>query len=150
MGRLSAGGVLHAGGSDRGLMASKPRRHRGSPPVCVCVCDQSDREKTEGLPVAPFMDREKVTKPTAQIGFIKFVLIPMFETVMKVSAEGQGVKACAQQLLTPVCVCVAAVSTDRGGHGSAAQRVQRSLRRTEADRRRHERGLHVDVAVRPL
>ncbi|XP_054642483.1 high affinity cGMP-specific 3',5'-cyclic phosphodiesterase 9A isoform X5 [Dunckerocampus dactyliophorus] len=44
---------------------------------------QSDREKTEGLPVAPFMDREKVTKPTAQIGFIKFVLIPMFETVMK-------------------------------------------------------------------
>ncbi|CAB1348522.1 unnamed protein product [Coregonus sp. 'balchen'] len=44
---------------------------------------QSDREKTEGLPVAPFMDRDKVTKPTAQIGFIKFVLIPMFETVMK-------------------------------------------------------------------
>jgi len=35
--------------------------------------------------VAAFMDREKVTKPTAQIGFIKFVLIPMFETVMKVS-----------------------------------------------------------------
>jgi len=34
--------------------------------------------------VAPFMDREKVTKPTAQIGFIKFVLIPMFETVAKV------------------------------------------------------------------
>uniref|UniRef100_A0A673IK21 High affinity cGMP-specific 3',5'-cyclic phosphodiesterase 9A n=1 Tax=Sinocyclocheilus rhinocerous TaxID=307959 RepID=A0A673IK21_9TELE len=44
---------------------------------------QSDREKAEGLPIAPFMDREKVTKPTAQIGFIKFVLIPMFETVMK-------------------------------------------------------------------
>ncbi|KAK6168428.1 hypothetical protein SNE40_020964 [Patella caerulea] len=42
--------------------------------------NQSDREKSEGLPVAPFMDREKVTKPTAQIGFIKFVLIPMFET----------------------------------------------------------------------
>lgn len=38
----------------------------------------------EGLPVAPFMDRDKVTKPTAQIGFIKFVLIPMFETVAKV------------------------------------------------------------------
>ncbi|XP_042619253.1 high affinity cGMP-specific 3',5'-cyclic phosphodiesterase 9A-like isoform X2 [Cyprinus carpio] len=49
-----------------------------------CVLSQkSDREKAEGLPVAPFMDREKVTKPTAQIGFIKFVLIPMFETVMK-------------------------------------------------------------------
>lgn len=48
---------------------------------------QSDREKAEGLPVAPFMDREKVTKPTAQIGFIKFVLIPMFETVMKVRVQ---------------------------------------------------------------
>ncbi|XP_048776603.2 high affinity cGMP-specific 3',5'-cyclic phosphodiesterase 9A-like isoform X8 [Ostrea edulis] len=47
--------------------------------------NQSDREKMEGLPVAPFMDRDKVTKPTAQIGFIKFVLIPMFETVAKVS-----------------------------------------------------------------
>lgn len=34
--------------------------------------------------MAPFMDRDKVTKPTAQIGFIKFVLIPMFETVAKV------------------------------------------------------------------
>jgi high affinity cGMP-specific 3',5'-cyclic phosphodiesterase 9 len=45
---------------------------------------QSDREKSEGLPVAPFMDRDKVTKPTAQIGFIKFVLIPMFESMNKV------------------------------------------------------------------
>lgn len=51
---------------------------------------QSDREKAEGLPVAPFMDREKVTKPTAQIGFIKFVLIPMFETVMKVNMQDSG------------------------------------------------------------
>ncbi|XP_075045778.1 LOW QUALITY PROTEIN: high affinity cGMP-specific 3',5'-cyclic phosphodiesterase 9A [Mixophyes fleayi] len=44
---------------------------------------QSDREKSEGLPVTPFMDRDKVTKPKAQIGFIKFVLIPMFESIMK-------------------------------------------------------------------
>ncbi|XP_059955917.1 high affinity cGMP-specific 3',5'-cyclic phosphodiesterase 9A [Mesoplodon densirostris] len=44
---------------------------------------QSDREKSEGLPVAPFMDRDKVTKATAQTGFINFVLIPMFETVTK-------------------------------------------------------------------
>uniref|UniRef100_A0A673XKJ4 Phosphodiesterase n=1 Tax=Salmo trutta TaxID=8032 RepID=A0A673XKJ4_SALTR len=52
---------------------------------------QSDREKAEGLPVAPFMDREKVTKPTAQIGFIKFVLIPMFETVMKLFPQIEDV-----------------------------------------------------------
>ncbi|XP_041858243.1 high affinity cGMP-specific 3',5'-cyclic phosphodiesterase 9A isoform X2 [Melanotaenia boesemani] len=48
---------------------------------------QSDREKAEGLPVAPFMDREKVTKQTAQVGFITFILIPMFETVMKAGKE---------------------------------------------------------------
>ena len=45
---------------------------------------QSDREKSEGLPVAPFMDREKVTKPTAQIGFIKFVLLPMYKQLYQV------------------------------------------------------------------
>lgn len=44
---------------------------------------QSDREKSEGLPVAPFMDRDRVTKATAQIGFLEFILIPMFETVAK-------------------------------------------------------------------
>ncbi|EDO32179.1 predicted protein [Nematostella vectensis] len=42
---------------------------------------QSDVEKLEGLPVAPFMDRDKVTKPSAQIGFIKFVLVPLFEAL---------------------------------------------------------------------
>ena len=42
---------------------------------------QSDVEKLEGLPVAPFMDRDKVTKPSAQIGFIKFVLIPLFNAL---------------------------------------------------------------------
>ncbi|ORZ39598.1 cGMP phosphodiesterase [Catenaria anguillulae PL171] len=45
---------------------------------------QSDREKAEGLPYAPFMDREKVTKPGAQVGFIQFVMIPLFETLGKV------------------------------------------------------------------
>jgi hypothetical protein len=30
------------------------------------------------------MDRDKVTKTTAQIGFIKFVLIPLFESLSKV------------------------------------------------------------------
>ncbi|XP_015275225.1 PREDICTED: high affinity cGMP-specific 3',5'-cyclic phosphodiesterase 9A [Gekko japonicus] len=52
---------------------------------------QSDREKSEGLPVAPFMDRDKVTKPTAQIGFLKFVLIPMFEIITKLFPEVEEV-----------------------------------------------------------
>ncbi|XP_071957474.1 high affinity cGMP-specific 3',5'-cyclic phosphodiesterase 9A-like [Antedon mediterranea] len=44
---------------------------------------QSDREKMEGLPVLPFMDRDKVTKSSTQIGFIKYILIPMFQSVAK-------------------------------------------------------------------
>lgn len=42
---------------------------------------QSDVEKLEGLPVAPFMDREKVSKPSSQVGFIRFVLLPLFESL---------------------------------------------------------------------
>ncbi|KAI9348752.1 hypothetical protein DFJ73DRAFT_834801 [Zopfochytrium polystomum] len=46
--------------------------------------NQSDKEKAEGLPTAPFMDREKVTKGSAQVGFIGFVMIPLFELVSKI------------------------------------------------------------------
>ncbi|KAI8809784.1 hypothetical protein BJ742DRAFT_803675 [Cladochytrium replicatum] len=45
---------------------------------------QSDKEKLEGLPTAPFMDRKKVTKSSAQVGFIGFVMIPLFELIAKV------------------------------------------------------------------
>ena len=59
-----------------------------SEPWADCLLEeyfmQSDREKSEGLPVAPFMDREKVTKSASQIGFIKFVLVPLFEATSKV------------------------------------------------------------------
>ncbi|XP_069791017.1 high affinity cGMP-specific 3',5'-cyclic phosphodiesterase 9A [Narcine bancroftii] len=40
--------------------------------------NQSDMEKLEGLPVSPFMDRDKVSKPSSQTGFIRFVLLPLF------------------------------------------------------------------------
>lgn len=45
---------------------------------CVVFLSKSDVEKLEGLPVSPFMDRDKVTKPSSQIGFIRFVLLPLF------------------------------------------------------------------------
>ncbi|KAI8923466.1 hypothetical protein BC831DRAFT_471002 [Entophlyctis helioformis] len=52
---------------------------------------QSDREKDEGLPTAPFMDREKVTKASAQVGFIGFVMIPLFELASKVLPDMEGI-----------------------------------------------------------
>ncbi|KAL8569757.1 hypothetical protein ACOMHN_007280 [Nucella lapillus] len=52
--------------------------------------NQSDMEKLAGLPVAPFMDRDKVTKPSSQIGFIKFVLLPLFESVGQLFPQIDG------------------------------------------------------------
>ncbi|THD25157.1 Phosphodiesterase [Fasciola hepatica] len=44
---------------------------------------QSDYEKLVGLPVAPFMDRNKVTKPASQCAFIRFVILPLFESLAR-------------------------------------------------------------------
>ncbi|XP_034466739.1 high affinity cGMP-specific 3',5'-cyclic phosphodiesterase 9A-like [Hippoglossus hippoglossus] len=45
--------------------------------------NQSDREKQKGLPVSPFMDRDKVSKPSSQTSFIRFVLLPLFSELSK-------------------------------------------------------------------
>ncbi|KAI8611278.1 hypothetical protein BC830DRAFT_1068946 [Chytriomyces sp. MP71] len=44
---------------------------------------QGDMEKSLGLPVSPFMDRENVNVPSSQIGFMDYVLLPLFEAVNK-------------------------------------------------------------------
>ena len=36
------------------------------------------------LSYAYYLSRDRVTKPTAQIGFIKYVLLPLFEALNKV------------------------------------------------------------------
>ncbi|KAL0103203.1 hypothetical protein PUN28_017497 [Cardiocondyla obscurior] len=50
---------------------------------------QSDAEKLEGLPVTPFMDREKVTKASSQVSFIGLVLLPLFEALGELLPELQ-------------------------------------------------------------
>ncbi|XP_071451816.1 high affinity cGMP-specific 3',5'-cyclic phosphodiesterase 9A [Hetaerina americana] len=57
---------------------------------------QSDAEKMEGLPVTPFMDRDKVTKPSSQCSFIGYVLLPLFETLGDLLPELQDL------IITPV------------------------------------------------
>ncbi|XP_072911163.1 high affinity cGMP-specific 3',5'-cyclic phosphodiesterase 9A-like isoform X3 [Hemitrygon akajei] len=42
-----------------------------------------DREKSEGLPVSPFMDRDRVWKSHTQSAFITSTLMPMFESLTK-------------------------------------------------------------------
>lgn len=48
---------------------------------------QGDHEKAQGLPTLPFMDRTKTTRASAQVGFIKFVLIPLFESLVPAFGE---------------------------------------------------------------
>ncbi len=72
-------------------VSNEVRPHEVSDPWVDCLLEeyfqQCDRERSEGLPVAPFMDRDKVTKATAQIGFIKYILIPIFESISKVGQD---------------------------------------------------------------
>lgn len=61
-------------------------------PVLMCVQEffaQSNAEKEEGLPVTPFMDPQKITKPSSQCSFIGFVLLPLFEALGELFSELQ-------------------------------------------------------------
>jgi len=50
---------------------------------------QCSTEKKRGLPYAPYMDPERVTKSSSQIGFIRLVLLPLFEAISKVLPQVQ-------------------------------------------------------------
>lgn len=40
---------------------------------------QGDKEREKGLPISPFMDRNKANVAKAQTGFINFLVLPMYE-----------------------------------------------------------------------
>lgn len=66
---------------------------------------QSDAEKLEGLPVTPFMDREKITKPSSQCSFIGFVLLPLFEALGDLLTELQvRLHTCVRSLSIGNCL----------------------------------------------
>ena len=46
--------------------------------VCEEFCLQGDREKAEGLEVSPMMDRDQINLPNMQMGFMEFVIAPIF------------------------------------------------------------------------
>lgn len=57
---------------------------------------QSAAEKSEGLPITPFMDPDKVSKPGSQVRFIGLVLLPLFE------ALGQLLPEIIELIINPV------------------------------------------------
>ncbi|KAJ1334850.1 hypothetical protein BSLG_008004 [Batrachochytrium salamandrivorans] len=44
---------------------------------------QGDMEKKLSLPVSPYMDRENVNIPSSQVGFIDYVVMPLFDALDK-------------------------------------------------------------------
>lgn len=55
--------------------------------LCLEFFAQSAAEKLEGLPVTPFMDPDKVSKPGSQVRFIGLVLLPLFEALGELLPE---------------------------------------------------------------
>jgi cAMP-specific phosphodiesterase 4 len=47
---------------------------------------QGDRERAQGLPVSPLMDRYTTSLSISQINFCEFVVAPLFHQVSKVSS----------------------------------------------------------------
>lgn len=53
--------------------------------------NQGDEEKNNDLPVSQFMDRDHPNLPKCQIGFINFIIVPMFELWAKFIGDREGV-----------------------------------------------------------
>jgi cAMP-specific phosphodiesterase 4 len=46
--------------------------------VCEEFFQQGDRERVEGLEVSPMMDRAIVNLPNMQLGFMEYIVAPLF------------------------------------------------------------------------
>lgn len=72
--------------------------------------EQSDVEKLLGLPVTPFMDRDKVSRPSSQCSFIGFVLLPLFESIGRLFPELEVISdimpCCTISILFPFIICI--------------------------------------------
>ncbi|XP_055643299.1 high affinity cGMP-specific 3',5'-cyclic phosphodiesterase 9A isoform X2 [Toxorhynchites rutilus septentrionalis] len=82
---------------------------------------QSAAEKSEGLPVTPFMDPDKVSKPGSQVRFIGLVLLPLFE------ALGELLPELTDLIITPVRVALDYYKK----LNDAANRTRRSIAEAE-------------------
>ncbi|XP_049284315.1 uncharacterized protein LOC125764280 isoform X2 [Anopheles funestus] len=83
---------------------------------------QSAAEKSEGLPVTPFMDPDKVSKPGSQVRFIGLVLLPLFE------ALGELLPELTDLIITPVKVALDYYRR----LNDAANKTRRSIAEAEA------------------
>ena len=72
--------------------------------------EQGDKERAQGMPVSPMMDRETTSPPLSQINFIEFIVAPLFAEVW-----GWEDSCCCAPLPQPVpprAVCMPLMGTD--------------------------------------
>jgi 3'5'-cyclic nucleotide phosphodiesterase len=54
-------------------------------PWCKLIMEefvrQGDMEKNLGIPVSPYMDRDNMNVPSCQLGFMDYVVIPLFDSL---------------------------------------------------------------------
>lgn len=95
---------------------------------------QGDKEKEEGLPVSPFMDRDNSLPGKMVVGFVDFFVAPLYATLVKLLP---GMKSCHDRLLDnrarfallaqeaedkkkAATTAAAAAAANQGGSGSPA------------------------------
>ena len=60
--------------------------------------DQGDLEKIKGIPVSMFCDRENTNIGKAQAGFIKNIVLGLYETLVFTASSDEIDKVCIRQL----------------------------------------------------
>jgi len=55
---------------------------------------QGDEERRLGMPISPFMDREHQSTNKTQIGFIKYVVKPLYDLILKIAPDSDAAHAC--------------------------------------------------------
>lgn len=72
--------------------SGKPRHHaiQWTDRVLEEFFRQGDMERAAGRAVSPLCDRETVSKPAAQVGFLKFIVLPTFEALAPVTNMQEG------------------------------------------------------------
>ena len=58
--------------------------------------EQGDKEKELGLPVSPMFDRDTTSLPKSQVGFIEFIVGPLYSAMLKVFP---AMKECGENLV---------------------------------------------------
>lgn len=65
--------------------------HHNARAFCSCRFPKGDKEREEGLDVAAMYDRNLADKPSAQVGFIEFIVVPLYLELLRFAPGLDGI-----------------------------------------------------------